>query len=101
MALIKTGQGVTDIRGGTGGVYFTRDKSGLHCSSKPRSIRRRTVAQDAQRKAFIAARTFCISNPASDGSKDWVNRCVSLNIYRVLNGLSPITPPTDYQPPTL
>ncbi|GAI71354.1 unnamed protein product [marine sediment metagenome] len=40
MTLCKTGQGITDIRGGTGGVYFTRDRSGLHCAAKPRKIKK-------------------------------------------------------------
>ena len=90
MAIIKTGGGITDIRGGTGGVYFTRDKSGLHCSAKPRRVKQRTVNQDKQRKAFIVARAF---------SKD--ERVVSYNIYRALNGLPPQNPPADYQIPTL
>lgn len=87
MSLIKTGGGVTDIRGGFGGVYFTRDKSGLHSSAKPRKIYRRSAAQDLQRNAFIKARTFCRNELFTDKPKDWLNRCVSYNIYRALNNL--------------
>ena len=90
MALIRTGGGVTDIRGGFGGVYFSRDKSGLHISSKPRNIQRRTSDQNVQRAAFTKARAF---------SK--INRIVSYNIYRASNGLTPAMPPLDYQPPHL
>lgn len=87
MSLIKTGGGVTDIRGGFGGVYFTRDKSGLHSSAKPRRVRQRSSAQNAQRNAFIKARAFCKNERFTDKPKDWLNRCVSYNIYRALNGL--------------
>jgi len=90
MALIKTGSGITDIRGGFCGIYFHRDKFGLHIASKPRNIRQRTAAQQKQRGAFITARSF---------SK--VNRVVSYNIYRALNNLPPAEPPADYQPPHL
>ena len=90
MALVKTGSGVTDIRGGFGGVYFHRDKSGLHSAAKPRRVRQRSSAQNRQRNAFSAARAF---------SK--VNRTVSYNIYRALNNLTPQDPPIDYQPPGL
>lgn len=88
MALIKTGIGVADLQGGVGGCYFHRDKSGLKVCTWPRVIRRRTTAQDLQRKAFTAARAFS-HNP----------RTVSYNIYRFLNGLSMQTPPIDYQIP--
>lgn len=87
MALIKTGDGVTDIRGGFGGIYFRRDKGGLHAINKPRVIHGRTTAQSAQRAAFTKARAF---------SK--INRVVSYNIYRALNGLPMEMPPTDYYP---
>lgn len=76
MCLIKTGGGVTDIRGGFGGVYFHRDKAGLHVARKPRNIHRRSTDQDKQRKAFAAARRY---------SKD--NRTVSYLMYRYLTGL--------------
>lgn len=76
MTLIRTGQGVTDIRGGTGGVYFTRDRYGLHQSAKPRNIHRRSTAQDKQRKCFTKARTYSTDN-----------RTVSYLIYRCLNDL--------------
>jgi len=88
MALLKTGGGITDIRRGFGGVYFTRDKTGLHSAAKPRNIHRATAAQRKQRGAFSKARSF---------SK--VNRIVSYNIYRALNNLAPKDPPIDYQPP--
>lgn len=90
MALIKTGGGIADIRGGFGGVYFTRDKTGLHCTAKPRRVQQRTSAQHKQRNAFSVARAY---------SK--VNRVVSYNIYRALNNLAPKDPPIDYQPPGL
>lgn len=83
MALAKTGGGVTDIRGGFGGVYFTRDRSGLHSSAKPRRVHQQTAAQRKQRNAFIAARTL---------SKD--NRTVSYLMYRHMNDL-PIAPHCD------
>lgn len=83
MALVKPGQGITDIRGGLGGVYFTRDKSGLHCTAKPRRVHQITDAQRNQRNAFIGARTY---------SKD--NRVVSYLMYRYMNGLPLAFPPT-------
>lgn len=86
MALIKCGQGITDIRGGLGGVYFSRDRFGLHILSKPRTVKQRTEAQDKQRKAFTKARNFS-TDP----------RTVSYNIYRCLNGLEPTEAPLDYQ----
>ena len=76
MALIRTGQGITDIRGGLGGVYFSRDKSGLHILPKPRRVSQRTTAQNKQRNAFTKARSFSTNN-----------RVVSYNIYRALTGL--------------
>lgn len=76
MTLVRTGQGVTDIRGGTGGVYFTRDKSGLHCAAKPRKIKKTSPQQRIQRNAFSKARTY---------SKD--NRTVSYLIYLALNNI--------------
>lgn len=90
MALIKTGGGIVDIKGGFGGVYFHRDKSGLHSCSKPRKIHRRSAAQDTQRAAFTKSRAYS-TDP----------RTVSYNIYRVLNGLECADPPTDFQIPNL
>lgn len=76
MALIRCGQGVTDIRGGMGGVYFSRDKSGLHCLPKPRRVYQRTEHQDRKRKAFVQARNFSHNN-----------REVAYNILRAYAGL--------------
>lgn len=76
MAIVKTGQGVVDIRGSFGGVYFTRDKSGLHQSAKPRTIHRLSAKQRIQRNAFRKARAY---------TKD--PRWVSYYIYRALNNL--------------
>lgn len=90
MALVRTGDGITDIRGTLGGVYFHRDKSGLHVARKPRIIRRRSSAQDKQRRAFAQARLFSTDN-----------RFVSYNIYRALYNLPMAVPPTDYQIPGL
>ncbi len=87
MALIKSGGGVTDISGGFGGVYFHRDRFGLHTCRKPRTIQRRTTAQAIQRRAYALARNFS-TDP----------RAVSYNIHRVLNGLAPQDPPADYRP---
>lgn len=87
MALVKTGTGIVDIRGGFGGVYFHRDSSGLHQSGKPRNIQRRSEAQNRQRKAFSKSRAY---------SKDL--RTVSYNIFRCLSGLEPKDPPIDYKP---
>jgi len=88
MATIKLCLPITDIRGGFGGVYFHRDKSGLHCFSKPRNIHRRSTAQNVQRNAFLKARAY---------NKD--PRFMSYNIYRILNGLPPADPPIDYEIP--
>lgn len=101
MAIIRCGGGVTDIRGGFGGVYFTRDRSGLHSSAKPRRVHQQTAAQRKQRGGFIAARGYCRVEMSADKPKDWLNRCVSFNIYRALNGLPLEHPPTDYNPSTL
>lgn len=90
MTLVKTGDGVIDLRGGFGGVYFHRDKSGLHSSSMPRKVRRRSAAQKLQRDAFVAARAYS-TDP----------RTVSYNIYRALNGLPMADPPFDYEIPKL
>lgn len=90
MALVRAGAGILDIRGGLGGVYFHRDRFGLHSCSKPRNVHRRSILQDAQRKAFSAARAYS-TDP----------RFVSYNIYRILNGLGPADPPPDYQIGTL
>lgn len=90
MALIRTGQNVIDIRGGCAGIYFTRDRSGLHMSRKPRTIRSQTAAQARQRNAFAAARAFS-TDP----------RTVSYNIYRALNNLPMQEPPIEYQIPHL
>lgn len=90
MVLIRPGGGIIEIRGGFGGVYFTRDKSGLHQSAMPRRVRQQTTAQRAQRKAFEKARAY---------SKD--ERSVSYNIYRTLNGLPCADPPADYAIPRL
>lgn len=85
MALIHVGNGIVDIRGGFGGVYFTRDKAGLHCTAKPRRVRQRTEHQDRKRKAFSRARAF---------SK--VNRTVSYNIFRAYADLEMKDPPANY-----
>jgi len=90
MALIKLGNGITDIRGPLGGLTFTRDRSGLHLIPKRRSVNSPTINQITQRKAFIKARSF-----------SHINREVSYNIYRALNGLEPKTPPPDFQIPDL
>lgn len=87
MALIKTGGGVTDIRGGFGGVYFSRDKSGLHCLAKPRRVHQRTEHQDRKRKAFSRARAYSTNN-----------RSVSWNILRAYWGLPMSEPPFWYRP---
>jgi len=85
MCLIKTGGGVTDVRGGFGGVYFSRDKYGLHCLPKPRRVYQRTTHQDRKRKAFSRARAF---------SK--INRTVSYNIFRAYLDLTMKEPPANY-----
>lgn len=64
------------MRGPLGGVYFSRDRSGLHCLAKPRRVNQGTPAQQKQRNAFIKARTY---------TKD--PRWVSYYIYRALNNL--------------
>ena len=76
MALIKTGQGIIDIRGSMGGVTFARDKTGLHIRSKPRRVHQRTSAQNVQRNTFTKIRAY---------TRD--NRWVSYYIYRLLNNL--------------
>lgn len=87
MALIKTGPGITDIRGSFGGVYFHRDGSGLHTSKQPRTVHRRSQNQATQRRAFLKARTFATSL-----------RSLSYNTYRALNNLPLEEPPPDYRP---
>ena len=87
MALTKTGDGITDIRGSTGGVHFHRDRGGLHCCRAPRKVRQQTAAQVAQRNAFRAAKAY-----GGD------NRTISYNIFRSLNGLVLQDPPFDYRP---
>jgi len=85
MALLQLGNMITDARGKVSGVYFSRDRSGLHCSVCPRVVKRRTPAQDKQRRAFTLARNFST-----------VNRTVSYNIYRALNNLGMKEPPLTY-----
>lgn len=87
MSLIRTGGGLTDIRGGFGGVYFTRDKSGLHCTAKPRRVHQLTAAQRKQRNAFIAARAACLAEAPTVIPENQLNRWVSYYIYRCLNNL--------------
>lgn len=87
MALVQTGSGILDIRGGFGGVYFTRDNSGLHMTAKPRRVHQRTPHQDRKRKAFIQAREFSTNN-----------RTVSYNILRAYWGLPMCEPPASYRP---
>jgi len=89
MTLVKAGDGIVDIRGSLGGVYFHRDKSGLHSSSMPRKVRRRSAAQKLQRDAFVSARVY---------SADY--RIVSFLMYRYMNGLSLAYPPTWKSPVT-
>lgn len=87
MALIRTGPGIIDIRGTFAGIYFSRDKTGLHIRSHPRHISMRSLDQAAQRNAFAAAQAYS-TDP----------RFVSFNIYRALNGLPLMDPPVDYRP---
>ncbi len=87
MALIVTGDGISDIRGGFGGVYFSQDKYGLHCLPKPRRVHRRTEHQNRKRKAFTRARAFSTDN-----------RIVSYNIFRAYFDLDMKEPPWDYRP---
>lgn len=87
MTLVRTGGGVTDIRGPLGGVYFTRDKSGLHCSSKPRRVHQQTVGQRKQRKTFSKARSACLAEFAKGRPRNQLNRWVSYYVYRALNNL--------------
>lgn len=87
MSLIKTGGGITDIRGSFGGVYFTRDKSGLHSSAKPRRVHQQTAAQKKQRDAFSKARAACLTVSPVGKPYDWLNRWVSYYTYRALNNL--------------
>lgn len=87
MALVKTGAGIVDIRGGFGGVYFHRDQAGLHQCSKPRNIKRRSTAQSRVRWAFSKSRAF---------STDL--RTLSYNMFRCMSGLEPAEPPIDYKP---
>jgi len=90
MATIKLAAPLTDIHGSFSGVYYHRDRAGLHACAKPRHVHKLTAAQAAQRNAFIAARAYS-TDP----------RFVSYNIYRVLNGLEPADPPADYSIPDL
>ena len=87
MALVKTGNGIVDIRGSVGGVHFKRDRTGLHCCRAPRKVAQTTTLQRAQRNAFMAAKAY-----GGD------NRTVSYNIFRSLSGLPLQDPPIDYQP---
>lgn len=87
MTLIRTGQGITDIRGGFGGVCFTRDKSGLHCSAKPRRVAQGTPKQQKQRKAFMKARAACLTAFKPAYTPGWLDKCVSFYIYQAMNDL--------------
>ncbi|MBA7655555.1 hypothetical protein ES703_63461 [subsurface metagenome] len=87
MTLVRTGGGVTNILGPFGGVYFTRDNSGLHCSSKPRRVHQQTTAQKLQRDAFIKARAACLAAASTVIPKNQLNRWVSYYMYRAMNGL--------------
>ena len=86
MALVKTGNGIVEIRGSVGGVHFKRDRNGLHCCRMQRRIKQRTAAQRAQRNAFRGARAYSTDN-----------RFVSYNLIRIINGLAPQDPPFDYR----
>ncbi len=87
MALIVTGNGITNIQGGFGGVYFHRDKSGLHCAAKPRRVDQGTPKQQKQRAAFLKARAACLAAAPTVIPENQLNRWVSYYMYRALNNL--------------
>lgn len=78
MSLLKLGPDVSDITGKYGGVYFHRDKYGLHCSKNPRQVNQRTPAQMAQRKAFYSSMHPLLpflrfSNRGDPENPDWIH----------------------------
>jgi len=117
MSLIKTGFGVTDIRGGMAGNVFTHDKSGLHCNSQARYIRQSSTLTNKRRNAYRQCVNFWNNSLTTSQRRHWLNFAhrhpktnkvgqkitlsaysgfLSLNIYRAYNDVSLLsTPPPD------
>ncbi|MBA7634548.1 hypothetical protein ES703_42134 [subsurface metagenome] len=55
MALISLDNLFADISGSVGGSVFSRDASGLHLVSPPRSVHKASPLQTRRRRAFITA----------------------------------------------
>lgn len=117
MVLIRTGSGVTDIRGSIAGNVFTRDKSGLHCNPHGRTIKKRSNLQDKRRRAYRQCVNSWNNSITTHDRRLWLNfsqhhpkknkigdritltpfaAFLSINIYRAYNDVSLLsTPPPD------
>lgn len=62
MAIAKTGAGIIEIRGKSGGTIFRRDQSGQHLQTNPRLVKKNSLAQNEQRKRFTQACQFCMEH---------------------------------------
>lgn len=117
MTLVKTGSGVTDIRGGMKGNVFTRDKSGLHCNAKARYITRSSSLTTKRRNGYSQCVNFWNNSTTGPERRLWLNFAhrhpkknkvgmkitltaysafLSINLYRAFNDVALLsTPPPD------
>lgn len=118
MTLIRTGSGVTDIRGGMAGNVFSRDKTGLHCNSQARYIKRSSPLTTKRRNGYRQCVNYWNNTISTHDRRLWLNYAhrhpkrnkigmkitltafssfLSLNIYRTFNEVSILaTPPLDW-----
>lgn len=117
MALIRTSF-ITQIAGSVGGIYYQRDKNGLHIKKMPRRIKSRSVAQKQTERFFQVCKNafgnpglstdqrnlwnqYAIRHPMFNKIGEAFVPTVQLifmrhNLIRVRNGLSVIyLPPAD------
>lgn len=118
MALIKLGSGVIDIRGKFGGVYFSRDRSGLHQTAN--YSKRGWHPSKRQRSGFagmwgitdfwkiVAGLGYAYLWKSFAETRTWINSVgepihltgwnwfLHFNWYRYYSGLKPILIPPDH-----
>jgi len=72
MALAKFGNGIIEMAGSQGGVYYHRDKSGSHVAAMPRKINRQpVVSQRNRRKAFRQCINYINKNTTAQLGDQW------------------------------
>lgn len=114
MAMVKLGNGIVDIRGGIGGIVFSKDRYCLHVHAKNRVVKRRSTLQRQRRNAYRTCVNYWNQSMSSDSRALWTNHArqhptsnrfgnpiiltsfsafMKLNIYRVYNGCSILSAP--------